>query len=352
MSSSPPGPPGDGPRFAVVGAYVIDCIARTDRMPEWGETHEGESVHMAPGGKALNMAVALARMGAHVDAIGVVGDDLAGQTVVEALVREGVGIEGLEVRPGGRTPICVCFSRTDGETAFLWRIDDSVAMDASTIHGVGRAPLAASDTTIVTFEAPAAVHDALGLAKTSGALVVLSPAPINPAVCIGALPWDDVDVLVPNEAEAIALLHAVGCKPPEQSLLADALADATGVGTVIVTLGSAGVVVRGQTYRQHSEAPGIERAVDTTGASDVFTAAFVHQLSLGIDLTDAASTGQRAAGLSIGTIGGYDSLPVVSDAWENDVKRFQVSRELHRATGDDGGLSEKAFDGFKARPDR
>jgi ribokinase len=294
----------DGHRFAVVGAYVIDCIARTDRMPDWGETHEGESVHMAPGGKALNMAVALARMGAHVDAIGVVGDDLAGQTVVDALVREGVGIEGLEIRPGGRTPICVCFSRnTDGETAFLWRIDDSVAMDSSTMHGVGRAPLEAADATIITFEAPAAVGEAVTIAKNHGSLVALQPSPANAGLDLRSLPWEGVQVLVPNAKEATALVEAIGPREVGRQHLAETLAVLTGVVPVVVTLGAEGVSFHGQTGTHHRPAPSTGRIVDSSGASDAFTASLVWHLARANDLHDAVDRSQLAASNTLGDLG-------------------------------------------------
>lgn len=312
MSSSPAGPASDGPRFAVVGAYVIDCIARTDRMPEWGESYQGESVHMAPGGKALNMAVALARMGAHVDAIGVVGDDLAGQTVVEALVREGVGIEGLEVRPGGRTPICMCFSRTDGETAFLWRIDDGVAADRSMLHGPGHAALSAADATIITFELAEAVAPAISFAGRHDGLVLLQPAPTNPRVGVNDLPWSDVDVLVPNEGEAQLLLSALNNRGVEREDLAHDLANRTGVPTVAVTLGGDGVLVYGDGAQGRHEAPPVDGVVDSTGASDAFTSRLAHELATGSTLRVAVTNAQLAARWTLGAVGGLGVGPPAS----------------------------------------
>jgi ribokinase len=86
-------------RFVVVGAYVADCIIRTARLPAWGEEYEARSIRMTPGGKALNQAVALARLGAQVTAVGVVGDDGTGQDVLAALAREGVEASGGRTSP-------------------------------------------------------------------------------------------------------------------------------------------------------------------------------------------------------------------------------------------------------------
>jgi bifunctional ADP-heptose synthase (sugar kinase/adenylyltransferase) len=60
-------------RFAVVGTYVADCFVNTARLPAWGHEYEARSIRTTPGGKALNQAVALARLGAQVAAVGVVG---------------------------------------------------------------------------------------------------------------------------------------------------------------------------------------------------------------------------------------------------------------------------------------
>ena len=61
-------------RFVVVGAYVADCFVNTARLPAWGQEYEARSIRTSPGGKALNQAVALARLGAQVTAVGAVGD--------------------------------------------------------------------------------------------------------------------------------------------------------------------------------------------------------------------------------------------------------------------------------------
>ena len=98
-------------RFAVVGAYVTDCWVITSRIPGWGEEHEARSVRTAPGGKALNQAVALARLGARVSAIGAVGDDGTGRDILSALTREGIDATGVQSRTGVSSAVCVCFRR-------------------------------------------------------------------------------------------------------------------------------------------------------------------------------------------------------------------------------------------------
>src|SRR5450432_1379464 len=96
-------------RFVVVGAYVTDCFVSTARMPAWGEEYEARSVRTSPGGKALNQAIALARLGAQVTAVGVVGDDGVGRDILAALTREGIDMAGIEARANVSSSICICF---------------------------------------------------------------------------------------------------------------------------------------------------------------------------------------------------------------------------------------------------
>ena len=54
------------PRIFVVGSFVMDVIATTERIPPSGQTVYGKEFHMAPGGKGANQALQCARLGAEV----------------------------------------------------------------------------------------------------------------------------------------------------------------------------------------------------------------------------------------------------------------------------------------------
>src|SRR5437899_1417787 len=72
-------------------------------------------------------------------------------------------------------------------------------------------------------EAPT-VHETIGAAHSCGARVIVQPAPAMEDLSGAAsLPWDQVDVLVPNEAEARALLEG---SPASRDLTANDLAGA------------------------------------------------------------------------------------------------------------------------------
>ncbi len=60
---------------------------------------------LAPGGLAVELAVAAARSGAEVEMVGSIGDDPEGDRIVVELGRAGVGHSGLRRDPSTRTPL-------------------------------------------------------------------------------------------------------------------------------------------------------------------------------------------------------------------------------------------------------
>ena len=88
------------PRILVVGSFVMDVIATTERVPSSAQTVYGKSFHMAPGGKGANQALQCARLGADVTMMGCVGGDLFGEKLLETPRNAGVDVSHVLVRPG------------------------------------------------------------------------------------------------------------------------------------------------------------------------------------------------------------------------------------------------------------
>jgi ribokinase len=293
-------------RFVVVGAYVTDCFINTARLPEWGRTYEARSIRTSPGGKALNQAVALARLGAQVTAVGVVGDDGVGCDVLAALKRERVDVSWMETREGVATTVCACFVGDQGESAIVWHIDEDAAVKPETVRAAERA-FGRADAVLMTFEMPVpAIRETISVARGHGVHVFVQPAPVLANSSDARLvPWDQVDVLVPNENEARALLVADDDLSTDD--LARVLSCDLAVPTVVVTLGESGCVtyVAGVTRRYVAERM---VAVDTTGAGDAFMAAFVTNLVAGTTDSEAIRAAQASAAQAVRRAGGYESM--------------------------------------------
>jgi ribokinase len=297
-------------RFIVVGAYVADCFVNTAHLPAWGYEYEARSIRTSPGGKALNQAVALTRLGAQVTALGAVGDDGLGRDVLAALARERIDVSWVESREDVATTVCLCFVGDEGDSAIVWHIDDDVAVTPETVRAAASA-FERADAVLMTFELPLpTICTAIDVASRCDARVFLQPAPVlaNPAGA-ASIPWDYVDVLVPNEIEARALLN-VGDddSDPLAYDLAGALAGELGVPTVAVTLGESGCIAHAAGVTHHYPAHETV-AVDATGASDAFTATFAAYLTAGAHERHAIDAAQAAATRAIQRAGGSESMP-------------------------------------------
>ena len=116
------------------------------------------------------------------------------------------------------------------------------------------------------------------------------------------------DVLVPNESEATDLtgLPVSNSEDAERAALA---LQQRGVGTVLITMGSAGalaVTASGDVIRV--TAPAV-KAVDTTGAGDCFIGSLAYFLAVGFDLRCAMENACNIASQSVLANGTQTSFP-------------------------------------------
>ncbi|OHV64543.1 ribokinase [Pseudofrankia sp. BMG5.36] len=300
-------------RIVVVGSYHADCLINTPVLPNWGDDLRPDSVRTVPGGKGLNQAVTLARAGAHVWAVGVLGADPVGSSLLATLAAEGIDVTTIARHPTVPTPVCLVFTAPDGRNAFVWRVPDEYAITPEVITQAEKA-VRGADAVLLTFEVPEAISRISEIARAAGTQVIVNPAP-RPADRreLDAVRWDLVDVLIPNEAEARALLpddHPARDGPAER--LAEAVGRTLAIPLVCVTLAERGCAVYDGATTRAYPAHATE-AIDTTGASDAFTAVFSACHLAKADQADAVDQAQSAAALTITRPGAYDALPTRAD---------------------------------------
>ena len=78
------------PKICVVGSSNTDLVARTPRMPVFGETLHGHSFHIGFGGKGANQAVMAARLGGQVSMVTKLGRDTFGQDTLANYRDQGI----------------------------------------------------------------------------------------------------------------------------------------------------------------------------------------------------------------------------------------------------------------------
>lgn len=283
--------------IVVLGSANMDLVVRQPRLPEPGETMFGSSFTTVPGGKGLNQAIAAARVDGDVAFLGAVGGDAFGGELRETLAAAGVDTDAIALveRPTGTAHIAVL----DGGENAIVVVPDANGVELP-LDDVQRAAIRAARYLVVQFERPLPlVAAAVAFARSVGVTTVVTPAPVLP-LPDGFL--EQVDVLVPNAAEACALAGI-----DDEADAARALSAL--VGTVVVTRGARGALVAraGDIVAEVAAHP--VTPVDTTGAGDTFTGVLVARLAAGDAEAAALRAAAVAAALATTRAGASTSMP-------------------------------------------
>lgn len=289
--------------IVVVGSLNMDLVVRSPRHPQPGETLLGTEFHTFPGGKGANQAVAAARLGGQVKLIGRVGADAFGDALLETCSQDGVDTRHVEQLQDAPTGIAQITVDDAGQNTIVVVPGANGKLSPPDLEAAEPAFEGAS-VVVIQLEIPLlTVTYAADLARRHGARVVLNPAPAQPlsATCL-----EQVDVLIPNQSEAALL---TGC-----ALAGDAARRliASGVRSVIVTMGEGGVLIAEGETATHLPAHRVS-VVDTTAAGDAFVGAFAVALAEGRTVREAAAWGNAAGALAVTRAGAQPSLPARAD---------------------------------------
>lgn len=292
---------------AIQGVFVADLAFRADRMPVMGETILSNGFKLGPGGKGSNQSVAAARAGAEVRFMTRLGRDNFGAMARRLYAEE--GIDTTDVADDPTLPTGAAFIFVDsntGDNAIIIEAGAAAALTEADVTSSGEA-IRASRIFVAQLELPLGpVRRGLEIARKAGVTTILNPAPAQP------LPDDFfalTDILTPNETEAATLVGFPVTDVASATRAADALR-ARGVGTVIVTLGDKGALVRSATETLHVPAFAVSPVVETAGAGDAFNGGFAAALAEGQALADAVRFGCAVAGLSVTRAGTAPSMPM------------------------------------------
>jgi ribokinase len=297
--------PHDGP-IIVAGAHVSGLFFRVESVPAEGETVLGRDFdEPEDGGKATNQAVAIARLGAPVRLLTLVGDDDRGRRWRQLLSARGVDT-AFVLEAHGPTDVGVVLLPPSRIPAIVSLQGLSAALDEARVQSA-RAAFDGASVVVCQLEAPPTCALAsFRLARAAGAITILNPAPAEP---IPPALLDLTDVLVPNEHEAAILAGRTG----DAQELAAALVAMYPHLAVVVTAGADGcLVARAEQPPVRVPAPHVA-VEDTTGAGDAFVGALAVRLRAGDDLVKASRFGTRAAALSVTRAG---TIPSYADAAE------------------------------------
>ncbi len=294
--------------YIVIGSINTDLVINTSRMPQLGETINGNGFAINCGGKGANQAVAVAKLGGDVSFIGAVGDDSNGRLAIDNFKAAGVKTERIEITDTntGVAVITVC----GGDNCIIL---DSGANGLVTKEVIDKNMdiIEGADAIIMQLEIPIeTVTYAAKKAHEAGVKVILNPAPVTD------LPDEllrNTDVIILNETETEYLTKLYPDNEDNRKKCMDIL-KSLGIKQVIITLGGDGSVYNDGDDIKHQPAFKTT-AVDTTAAGDTFIGAFCLNMDKGLELAVKYAT--AASAITVSREGASKSIPT-----KEEVKSF------------------------------
>jgi ribokinase len=303
----------------VVGSINMDLVFQTSQLPSPGETVIGGDFCQINGGKGANQAVAAARgCQVPVKLFAAVGGDGYAALIMKSFKLEirlsteliqrfadaATGVAAIMVDDQGENMICVAAGANELLSS------DLLATVASQVFEQASVVLLSAEIPLATIRA------VIRRSVQHEALVILNPAPALQEFRGNAV-LADVDILTPNEHEA-KILTGIEVTGFESAVEAGRCLQEFGVTTVIVTLGSQGVVVVPPIDSIESEGPWVVsppevQVIDTTAAGDCFNGLLAAELARGQSLSKAVEVAVAGASISVTRAGAQTSLPTVEE---------------------------------------
>ncbi len=297
-------------KISIFGPVNVDVTARP---VDFGKLHTGslpmEDIGIAYGGDALNEAVVLRRLGAHVELISSVGQDETGDRLVRFLEREGISGAGINRAADAPTSVNIVLVDPQGERYFLTDPHGSMRR----IRQEDYLPFLASAGDIICFpgmfvsremDIPAMEAVFAETRKKPGRILCADMTKAKNGERLedlrGILPM--IDYIFPNEAEAELLTGETDARKSAR------LFTEAGAGCAVIKRGARGCVIATRDEQLELPAYPISRAVDTTGAGDAFAAGFVYGLSRKMPLADCGLFACAAASCIVETAGANQGI--------------------------------------------
>ena len=254
--------------FACVGHASVDHHFEIEAFAALPTKTPATSYSKIVGGMAANASIGMARLGLPVRLIGRVGDDEAGR-FLHATVRELGVVSHLESVAGGHTSVSSVIVDANGERQIFNHRGNALAK----AHPLSTRLLAGATAVLTDPRWGDGAAAALIWARENAVLGMLDA---------DVAPLDVLQRLVPLAKWAVFSQPGLACFAPDARSLGAALISALDAGAThaMVTLGSQGVAwMHARERILHTQESFEVKALDTTGAGDVFHAALCFALS-------------------------------------------------------------------------
>lgn len=286
-------------KVAIIGLSGDSLFYSVDRLPKDGETIHANSFYREVGGKGFNQAVALARQGIKVYFLSAVGQDEVGKRCEEYMIQEGV--TAVFKKKDDASAIATILRSKDGENEVIVYDGANKCLNLCDLEEFYEY-IKLSDAILLTCEIPYDVlKQAITYAKRLKKMIIINPAPY---VYDDMSILQDACVICPNKTEVMQMFKLKEFDLDEIVKFKQSYR----LKDIVVTLGKEGLAL----YQDNGFKliPGKNvKAIDTTGAGDVFCACMTSMLLEGKDLFSACEYANIEASKSVCKPYVLDAIP-------------------------------------------
>jgi sugar/nucleoside kinase (ribokinase family) len=294
----------------VFGDLNMDVIGRVDAWPSPGGECLCPQLELHCGGVGANCALAIAPWGIEVCLLGCVGQDVFGELLLDTLRETGVDTGGVQRNSRCLTGLLYINVTPDGQRTFFGSRGANQFMDPRRVAPGLLLRSAAAHLVGYSFLNPGPEKMARQILRKFHARgkwvsfdVGMEPSKRIPQKILRLLP--QVDLLFVSSDEAAVL---TGKSNPRKSFLQFQQA---GAREIVMKLGKRGCLISdGGILREVP--PFAVRAVDSTGAGDAFTAAFLQARLRGWSALEAALAANAAGAAAASRVGAGTMLSDVT----------------------------------------
>ena len=282
------------PRLVGIGVPTLDRLIAVPGPPTFGEGLSVRALGVEGGGPVATALVAARRFGCSAALVTRLGTDDTGQQIEAGLRQEGIDLHLVQRSITTRGATSVILIDPNGERAILYDPGEETSPE---VNDQMLAAIRGADALLLDRYRPASLAGAQE-AKAAGVTVQLDAGGFDERV-MDIIPLCDIVIASAYYAQARDL-------SPEEAI--DELIE-LGVRIAIVTLGAQGAI--GKTANDETlRIPAFPvRAVDTTGAGDVYHGAFIVAHLEGQPLAAAMRFAAVAAALKCRQPGGRAGIP-------------------------------------------
>jgi sulfofructose kinase len=295
----------EGVQVVGLGQACVDYLGRLPSFPQEDQKSELLEIHKQCGGPASTALATLSRMGVKTSFLGSISDDAFGIQIVEGMREEKIDFSHLKITPGYTSQFAfIAINKNNGTRTIFWHRGSVPHLRAV---DVDLSPFRASSTLHLDGLMVEASIEAARQARSMGWTVVMDAGTMRQG-SMELVPL--VDVLIASERFAEPLVGADAGNEKALKALHE-----VGPGRVVITLGAKGSIgwdgERGYFQKAYPV-----KAVDTTGAGDVYHGAYIFGLLQRWPMQECMRLASAVAALKCREVGARKGIPRLEEVKE------------------------------------